>query len=351
MEYRSLGRTTIKVSAIGLGTMTFGEQNTEAEGHEQLDHAFEQGVNLIDTAEVYSVPPRAETYGSTERIIGTWLKKSGKRARTIVATKVAGPGAVLGVTYVRGGDNRLDRKNILAAVEASLQRLQTDYIDIYQLHWPSRPSNFFGRLGYQHAAQVEGAQAVPIEETLDALSELVRSGKVRHAGLSNETPWGMHRHLQLAETQGLERMVSIQNPYSLLNRTFEVGLAEMAIREDVSLLAYSPLAFGVLSGKFLNGARPPQSRMVRWSRFSRYTNEHADRATEAYAGIARRHGLDMAQMALAFARQQPFMTSVLIGATTMEQLKTNLGSADVKLGADVIQEIETVHRAHPSPCP
>ena len=351
MEYRSLGRTTIKVSAIGLGTMTFGEQNTEAEGHEQLDHAFEQGVNLIDTAEVYSVPPRAETYGSTERIIGTWLKKSGKRARTIVATKVAGPGAVLGVTYVRGGDNRLDRKNILAAVEASLQRLQTDYIDIYQLHWPSRPSNFFGRLGYQHATQVEGAQAVPIEETLDALSELVRSGKVRHAGLSNETPWGMHRHLQLAETQGLERMVSIQNPYSLLNRTFEVGLAEMAIREDVSLLAYSPLAFGVLSGKFLNGARPPQSRMVRWSRFSRYTNEHADRATEAYAGIARRHGLDMAQMALAFARQQPFMTSVLIGATTMEQLKTNLGSADVKLGADVIQEIEAVHRSHPSPCP
>jgi len=351
MEYRSLGRTTIKVSAIGLGTMTFGEQNTEAEGHEQLDHAFEQGVNLIDTAEVYSVPPRAETYGSTERIIGTWLKKSGKRARTIVATKVAGPGAVLGVTYVRGGDNRLDRKNILAAVEASLQRLQTDYIDIYQLHWPSRPSNFFGRLGYQHATQVEGAQAVPIEETLDALSELVRSGKVRHAGLSNETPWGMHRYLQLAETQGLERMVSIQNPYSLLNRTFEVGLAEMAIREDVSLLAYSQLAFGVLSGKFLNGARPPQSRMVRWSRFSRYTNEHADRATEAYAAIARRHGLDMAQMALAFARQQPFMTSVLIGATTMEQLKTNLGSADVKLGADVIQEIEVVHRAHPSPCP
>ena len=351
MEYRPLGRTGIKVSAIGLGTMTFGEQNTEAEGHEQLDHAFEQGVNLIDTAEVYSVPPRAETYGSTERIIGTWLKKSGKRDKAVLATKIAGPGAVLGVTYVRGGDNRLDRSNILAAVDTSLQRLQTDYIDLYQLHWPSRPTNFFGRLGYQHAGQVQGAQAVPIEETLDALGELVRSGKVRHIGLSNEAPWGVHRYLQLAETKGLERVVSIQNPYSLLNRTFEIGLAEMSIREDVSLLAYSPLAFGVLSGKFLNGARPAGARMVRWSRFSRYTNEYADRATEAYAGIAHRHGLNMAQMALAFARQQPFMTSVLIGATTMEQLKTNLGSAAVQLGPEVTQEIEAVHRTYPSPCP
>jgi aryl-alcohol dehydrogenase-like predicted oxidoreductase len=351
MEYRSLGRTGIKVSAIGLGTMTFGEQNTEAEGHQQLDHAFDQGVNLIDTAEMYSVPPRAETYGSTERIIGTWLKKSGKRNKVIVATKVAGPGAVLGVTHVRGGDNRLDRENILAAVESSLQRLQTDYIDIYQLHWPSRPTNFFGRLGYQHADRVEGAQGVVIEETLDALSELVRSGKVRHVGLSNETPWGMHRFLQLAEAKGLERIVSIQNPYSLLNRTFEIGLAEMAIREDVGLLAYSPLAFGVLSGKFLNGARPPESRMVRWSRFARYTNEYADRATIAYSEIAQKHGLNMAQMALAFAVQQPFVTSVLIGATTMEQLRTNLGSAALKLSPEAIQEIDSVHRSHPSPCP
>jgi aryl-alcohol dehydrogenase-like predicted oxidoreductase len=351
MEYRSLGRTNIKVSAIGLGTMTFGEQNSEAQGHQQLDQAFEQGVNLIDTAEMYSVPPRAETYGSTERIIGSWLKRSGKRDKVVLATKIAGPGAVLGVSHVRGGDNRLDRANILAAVETSLQRLQTEYIDIYQLHWPSRPANFFGRLGYQHSDQVAGAQAVAIEETLDALGELVRAGKVRHVGLSNETPWGVHRYLQLATGGSRERIVSIQNPYNLLNRTFDIGLAEMAIREDVGLLAYSPLAFGVLSGKFLNGARPPESRMVRWTRFARYSSEYADRATTAYAEVAARHGLNMAQMALAFVRQQRFVTSVLIGATTMEQLGTNLASSDLQLSAEVIQDIEAVHRSHPNPCP
>jgi aryl-alcohol dehydrogenase-like predicted oxidoreductase len=351
MEYRTLGRTGIKVSAIGMGTMTFGEQNTEAQGHEQLDYAFEQGVNLLDTAEMYSVPPRAETYGSTERIIGTWLKKRGQRDKIIVATKVAGPGAVLGVTHVRGGDNRLDRANIIAAVEASLQRLQTDYIDLYQMHWPSRPTNFFGRLGYQHTEALQGAQAVAIEESLSAMSELVRAGKIRYVGLSNETPWGVHRYLHLAETQGLPRIASIQNPYSLLNRTYEIGLAEMSIREDVGLLAYSPLAFGLLSGKFLNGARPPEARMVRWSRFSRYSNEHADRATAAYADIAKKHGLNLAQMALTFVRQQRFMTSVLIGATTMDQLKTNLASKEVHLSQEVMQDIEAVHKSHPSPCP
>jgi aryl-alcohol dehydrogenase-like predicted oxidoreductase len=348
MEYRSLGRTGIKVSAIGLGTMTFGEQNTEAEGHRQLDYAVEHGVNLIDTAEMYSVPPRAETYGSTERIIGSWLRKNGQRDKVILATKVAGPGAVLGVKHVRGGDNQLDRVNILAAVDASLARLQTDYIDLYQLHWPSRSTNFFGKLGYQHA---EVEPVVPIEETLDALSELVRMGKVRHIGLSNETPWGVHRFLQLAQSPGRERVVSIQNPYSLLNRTFEIGLAEMAIREDVGLLAYSPLAFGVLSGKFLNGARPPESRIVRWSRFARYTNEQGSRATTGYAEVAARHGLDMAQMALAFVRQQRFVTSVLIGATTMEQLKSNIASASVTLSSEVLQDLETVHRSQPNPCP
>jgi aryl-alcohol dehydrogenase-like predicted oxidoreductase len=348
MDYRQLGRTGIKVSAIGLGTMTFGEQNSEAEGHEQLDHAFDQGVNLIDTAEMYSVPPSAETYGSTERIIGSWFKRSGKRDKVILATKVAGPGAVLGVSHVRGGDNKLDRKNILAAVESSLQRLQTDYIDLYQLHWPSRPTNYFGRLAYQH---VDGAQAVTIEETLGAMSELVRAGKVRHVGVSNETSWGVHQYLQLATGSGHERIVSIQNPYNLLNRTFEIGLAEMAIREDVGLLAYSPLAFGMLAGKFLNGARPPEARMVRWPRFSRYINEYADRATAAYAVVARKHGLNMAHMSLAFARQQRFMTSVLIGATTMAQLRTNLASATVNLSQEVMQDIEAVHRSHPNPCP
>jgi aryl-alcohol dehydrogenase-like predicted oxidoreductase len=348
MEYRMLGRTGIKVSAIGLGTMTFGEQNSEAEGHQQIDLALEHGVNLLDTAEMYAVPPRAETYGSTERIIGSWLQRSGKRDKVVIATKVAGPAAGLGVTHVRGGNNVLDRSNILAAVDGSLQRLQTDYIDLYQLHWPSRPTNYFGRLGYQHAGN---QQAVSIEETLDALTELVRTGKVRHIGLSNETPWGMHRFLQLADSTGRERIASIQNPYSLLNRSFEIGLAEMSIRENVGLLAYSPLAFGVLSGKFLNGARPPESRIVRWTRFSRYTNAFAEQATAAYAEIAGKHGLYLAQLALAFARQQPFMTSVLVGATTMEQLKTNLASASVQLDPQVVQEIEAVHRVHPNPCP
>lgn len=351
MEYRPLGRTSIKVSAIGLGTMTFGEQNTAAEGHQQLDYALDQGVNLIDTAEMYSVPPSAGTYGSTERIIGSWFRKSGKRDKVVLATKVAGPGAVLGVSWVRGGDNRLDRRNIVEAVEGSLQRLQTDYIDIYQVHWPSRPTNFFGRLGYVHAEHLEGAQAVAIEETLGALDELARAGKIRHVAVSNETPWGVHQYLQLAATQDRPRIVSIQNPYNLLNRTFEVGLAEMAIREDVGLLAYSPLAFGMLAGKFLNGARPPEARMVRWSRFSRYSNEHAERATAAYAQVARKHGLNFAHMSLAFIRQQRFVTSVLIGATTMEQLKTNLGSAAVQLGPEVLRDIDLVHHSHPNPAP
>ena len=348
MEYRLLGRTGIKVSAIGLGTMTFGEQNSEAQGHEQLDYALAQGINLIDTAELYSVPPRPETYGATERIIGTWLARRGRRDKIVLATKVSGPGYVLGVKHIRGGNNVLDRANLFAAVDASLTRLQTDYIDLYQLHWPSRPSNFFGKLEYQHRAD---AQAVAIEETLDALAELVRAGKVRHAGLSNETPWGVHRYVHLAETTARLRVASIQNPYSLLNRSFEIGLAEMSIREEVGLLAYSPLAFGMLSGKFLNGARPPESRLARFARFTRYTNPQGERATAAYAEVAKQHGLDMSQMSLAFVRQQPFVTSVLIGATTMAQLQTNIGSADLSLSPQVLQDLDAVHRQQPNPCP
>jgi len=348
MEYRRLGRTDVRVSVIGLGTMTFGEQNTEAEGHAQIDYALDQGVNLIDTAEMYSVPPHAETYGSTERIIGSWLKTSGKRDKVVLCTKVAGPTHVLQLDYVRGGKNALDRKNIFAAVESSLQRLQTDYIDIYQLHWPDRSTNFFGQLGYQHS---ENANTVPIEETLEVMTDLLRAGKIRYVGVSNETPWGVHRFLQAADQCGLARVVSIQNPYNLLNRTFEIGLAEMSIRENVGLLAYSPLAFGMLSGKFLYGARPPESRIVRWSRFARYNGEIAERTTAAYVEIARRHRLDPSQMALAFVNRQRFLTSNLIGATTMAQLKTNLASSEISLSDEVIDAIEAVHRAQPNPCP
>jgi len=348
MEYRTLGRTDIKVSVIGLGTMTFGEQNTEAEGHAQIDLALDHGVNLIDTAEMYSVPPRAETYGSTERIIGTWLKRTGKRDKIVLATKVAGPTRGLQVDHVRDGNTALDRKNILAAIDASLQRLQTDYVDIYQLHWPDRSTNFFGRMGYRH---LEQEVSVPVEETLEVMTELVRAGKIRHVALSNETPWGVHQFLKLAETRNWSRIVSIQNPYNLLNRTFEVGLAEMAVREHVGLLAYSPLAFGVLSGKFLNGARPAEARITRFPRFSRYNGEIAERTTAAYVEIALRHGLDAAQMALAFVNRQRFLTSNLIGATTLAQLTTNLGSAHITLSDEVMQEIEAVHRRQPNPCP
>lgn len=348
MEYRPLGRTGLQVSLIGLGTMTWGEQNTEADGHAQLDYALDHGVNLIDTSEVYAVPPRAETYGSTERIIGTWLRRSGKRRQVVLCSKVAGPGGALGLTHVRGGANRLDRRHILEAVDQSLQRLQTDYLDLYQVHWPDRATNFFGRLGYQH---VEQSDTVPIDETLDVLGELVRAGKVRHIGVSNETPWGLHQYLRLSYERNLPRVASIQNPYSLLNRSFEVGLAEMAIKEDVGLLAYSPLAFGVLTGKYLGGARPAGARLVLWTRFSRYNGEVAERTAAAYVAIARDHGLDPAQMALAFVNRQRFVTSTLIGATTMEQLAANVASIDVRLSDEAVQAIDQVHKAQPNPCP
>lgn len=350
MDYRTLGRTDLKVSLIGLGTMTFGEQNTEADGHAQLDYAIDHGINLVDTSEMYAVPPRAETYGATERIIGAWLRARGTRDRIVLCTKVAGPGHALGLTYVRGGHNRVDRRNIMEAIDGSLQRLQTDYVDLYQVHWPNRATNFFGRLGYQHQEQ-EQDDATPIEETLDVLGDVVRAGKVRHIGVSNETPWGIHRYLEVAHERGLPRVVSIQNPYSLLNRSFEVGLAEMAIKEHVGLLAYSPLGFGVLTGKFLNGARPEGARLVRWSRFARYSGPISQQATEAYVAIARRHGLDPAQMALAFVNRQRFVTSNLIGATTMQQLEANVASIDVTLSNEVVQEIEQVHRTHPNPAP
>ncbi len=346
MNYRPLGRTGLKVSSLCLGTMTFGEQNTEAEAHTQLDCALTAGLNFIDTAEMYPVPPRAETQGRTEAFIGSWLAKSGQRDRIILATKVAGPADWL--CYLRGGQARLDRRNIEAALDQSLRRLRTDWIDLYQVHWPDRETNFFGQLGYRHPA-VE--HSVPIEETLGVLGDLVQAGKIRYVGVSNETPWGLMQYLKLAEEQGLPRVASIQNPYNLLNRSFEIGLAEMAHREAVGLLAYSPLAFGVLSGKYLEGAQPAAARLTLYERFRRYSNPQAELATRAYVSLARNHGLDPAQMALAFVTAQPFVTSSILGATTLEQLEKNLQSASLTLSAEVLEGIDAIHQQHPNPCP
>lgn len=334
------------VSELCLGTMTFGEQNTEAEAHAQLDMALAAGINFIDAAEIYPVPPRAETQGLTERYIGTWLQQRGGRDRLVLASKVAGPGAWVG--YLRDGQPRLDRTNIVAALDASLARLQTDYLDLYQVHWPDRETNYFGKLGYEPVAD---DQSVPLLETLEALDEQVKAGKVRHIGLSNETPWGMMTFLRLAEQHGLARPVSIQNPYNLLNRTFEIGLAEAALRERCGLLAYSPLAFGVLSGKYLNGVRPPGARLTLFERFSRYSNAEAERAATAYVTLARDHGLDPAQMALAWVTSRPFVTSNIIGATTLEQLASNLASLDLTLSDELIVGIEAIHREQPNPAP
>ena len=348
MIYRQLGAIDIRVSLIALGTMTFGEQNTQKEAFEQLDYALAQGVNFIDVAEMYPVPPKAETYGHSETIIGNWLKARGSRNQVIIATKVTGNGAHnAGFAHIRGGP-RLTATQVKHAADASLQRLQTDYIDLYQLHWPDRRANFFGKLGYQHHPDDE---PVSLEETLTALAELVAAGKVRAIGLSNETPWGLMECLRLSRELGLPRVVSVQNPYNLLNRTYEVGLAEMSIREQAGLLAYSPLAFGVLSGKYLNGAQPATSRLTLFTRFTRYTNPFAQAATEAYAQLAQEHGLAFAQMALAFINRQPFVTANIIGATTMAQLQQNIDSVAVTLSDELLAAIETVHQQYSNPAP
>lgn len=342
MQLRTLAHTDLKVSLICLGTMTWGQQNSEAEAHEQMDYAVSQGINFFDTAEMYPVPPMAETQGRTEQYIGSWLARSGRRKDIVLATKVTGPG----FGYLRGG-SRLDRASVIAACEDNLRRLRTDYIDLYQIHWPERSTNYFGKLGYEHTQD----RATPIEETLGALDELVRQGKVRHVGVSNETPWGLHEYLRLSREKSLPRIASIQNPYSLLNRSFEIGLAEFMHRENLALLAYSPLAFGVLSGKYLNGARPADGRVTLFQRFSRYTNPQAEAATAEYVRIAREAGLDAAQMALAFVNSRPFLTSNIIGATTMAQLRSNIASHTLKLSADVLKAIEQVHKRYTIPCP
>ena len=345
MKYSVLGATDVKVSKICLGTMTWGEQNSEREAHEQLDFAFDHGVNFIDTAEMYPVPPRKETQGLTEAYIGSWLKKRGRRDDVVLATKVAGPGDWL--NHIRGG-SRLSSEHINRALNESLERLETDYVDLYQLHWPERQTNYFGQLGYRHD---ENKEAIPLEETLASLKALLEVGKIRHWGLSNETPWGLMASIKIAEALEMPAPVSIQNPYNLLNRSFEVGLSECAIRERVGLLAYSPLAFGVLSGKYLGGRRPEGARLTLFDRFSRYTHERAEAATQAYYALAESQGLTLTQMALAFVNEQRFVTSNIVGATSVEQLSENISAIDVELANDVAAELDRLHQIHTIPCP
>lgn len=346
MKYRELGRTGVKVSALCLGTMTFGEQNSEAEAHAQLDYAVERGINFLDASEIYPVPPRPETQGRTEEIIGTWLAARKNRDKIIVATKVAGRGKM---SWLRknGGPTRQSASQIAEAVNASLARLTTDYIDLYQLHWPDRPMRIFEGLDYVH---VEG-DSHPVEEILAVLGRLVEAGKVRFVGLSNETPWGVMSFLKASEQHGLPRIVSVQNAYNLVNRSYEIGLSEITYREGVSLLGYSPLGQGYLSGKYEGGALPPNSRKRLFNRLGRYEQGNGPKAISAYVGLARRHGLDPAQMAIAFAASRPLVTSAIIGATTMAQLETDIAALDLELDDRLLADIEQIHLDYPNPCP
>jgi aryl-alcohol dehydrogenase-like predicted oxidoreductase len=346
MQTRKLGRTDIDVSLICLGTMTWGEQNTEEQGHEQMDYALAQGVNFFDTAEMYAVPPRPETYGETERIIGTWFNARKNREKVVLATKIAGPG----LAWVRGGSAKIDRANIIKAVEDSLSRLQTDYIDLYQLHWPNRGSYHFSQQWQFDPSHIEPARVDEnFIEVLTTLGEMVKAGKIGHIGLSNETAWGTMKYLQLAEKHDLPRMASIQNEYSLLCRSFEPDLAEIACTENIGLLAWSPLATGMLSGKYLDGARPKSSRWDISSGKSNRDTEAAQNAVRAYINVAKNHGLDPCQMALAFVNMRSFTTSNIIGATNMIQLKSNIESVNLTLNNDVLNDIDTVRRHYPMP--
>ncbi|MGA7456642.1 MAG: aldo/keto reductase [Methyloceanibacter sp.] len=346
MDYRELGRTGLKISSLCLGTMTFGEQNSEADGHAQMDYAFERGINIFDAAEIYPVPPKPETQGRTEAIIGTWLTARGNRDKVMIATKVAGRGKM---NWLRqdGAKTRHSATQIGEAVEASLKRLKTDYIDLYQLHWPDRPMRIFEGHDYLH---LQG-DAHPIDEILGVLAKLVASGKVRFVGLSNETPWGVMSFLKASEQSGMPRPVSIQNAYNLVNRSFETGLSEIFYREQVSLLGYSPLGQGYLSGKYEGGALPPGSRKTLFNRLGRYEKGNGPRAISTYIELARKHGLDPARMAIAFAVSRPFVTSTIIGATSMEQLKSDIAAVELKLSDNVLEDIEQIHLDYPNPCP
>lgn len=326
--------------------MTWGRQNTEAEGHEQMDYAFDQGINFFDTAELYPIPAHPDRYADTEKIIGTWFKKTGNRDKVILASKIAGKAEFTKFIRTTG----FSRASIIEAVDGSLERLQTDYIDLYQLHWPERNTNYFGKRGYEH--DISDHWQDNIHQVLETLRDLIRDGKIRHVGISNETPWGTMRFLEESKVHmSLPRAITIQNPYSLLNRLFEVGLAEISIRSKIGLLAYSPLGFGVLSGKYLGGMKPANARVTLFSTHNRYSGENAAKATQRYYELAQEHSLSLAQMALAFVTSRPFVTSNIIGATTMQQLKENISSIDVELSDEVLKGIEIIHSEIPNPAP
>lgn len=345
MIYNNIPNTDIKVSKICLGTMTFGEQNTEAEAHEQLNYAVEQGVNFIDTAEMYSVPGRKETQGSSERLIGSWLKNQ-QRDKVVVATKVTGPSDYF--SYVRENLG-FSKPVVLDALHKSLKRLQTDFIDVYQLHWPDRNVNMFGQRNYKHNPNEKWEDN--IKEVIETLDELVKEGKIRNYGVSNETPWGVMRHLHESEKHHLIRCKTIQNSYNLLNRHFEINLAEVAMREKIGLMAYSPMAFGVLSGKYINGNLPETSRLKLFPQYSRYNSEPCNFLTEKYAELAEELNISLAQLSLAFVNQQPFVTGNIIGATTVKQLKENINSIDVELSSETLEKIDKIQNLQPNPAP
>lgn len=345
MKYTTLPGTDIKVSKICLGTMTFGNQNTEQEGFDQMDLSLDQGVNFFDTAELYPVPANATTQGETERIMGNWFQKTGNRSKVVLATKAAGPGYY--TAHIR--DNMsFDKRNITEALDNSLKRLKTDYIDLYQLHWPERMTNFFGQRGYVH--NPKDTWTDNFEEALEVLDDLIKAGKIRHIGISNESPWGLMRYLELSK-KGLPKAITIQNPYSLLTRVFEIGNSEMCMREEVGLLAYSPLGFGRLTGKYRGGHNLDKARLTVFPNMARYNSDQSIEATEHYYQIAKNHGISLTQMALAFVNQQPFLTSNIIGATNLEQLQENIGSIDLTLSKEIMKEIEAVHNKIPNPAP
>jgi len=346
MNFRKLGNTDLKVSTICLGTMTWGEQNNQKEAFEQMDYAISQGINFFDTAEMYAVPSTEKTFGKTETIIGNWFKERNNRKKVILATKISGPG----LSWIRGGGLQYTKENISSALLGSLERLQTDYIDLYQLHWPERNTNYFGKLGYKH--KTEEREWNDFESILRTLKQFVDEGKIRYIGLSNESAWGLSKFLELSKSQDLPRVMSVQNPYNLLNRTYEVGLAEISIREQSGLLAYSPLASGVLSGKYRNNQKPKGSRLQLFGDyFPRYARKSSNLAVEEYFKVAKKHKISLAQLSLAFVNQQSFVTSNIIGATTMKQLEENIGSTNIKLSSEIIDEINLVHKNNSNPAP